>query len=437
MPTSLPPPTPRRGLPPALRGVSRRFFMLFLLISLWATVTNVVPLSVIFVALTPLFIIAMPKNRSLPASAFAVLLMYGYFMLSTVVYAPESFIAPEFYRRDGNVFVTFLPIIIGGLVAVRIDVESRFREFVVWAGVVNAVFVAIYLITGGTIFFEEEGVYHFLFEAHNAAGGYLSMVCAFCFGFYLRSVKGRRWPWMVLILTILVGLWLTASRGSIGALVCALLFVCVAKERFMKTTLFALAALMVVILLYTYPFWVSAGKPLDLSENTAVDTIGGKDANVLQRVLYLWPRALDLFFESPLFGTGFGSYNDIPYRISGIPHVFAFNDPQELSFNSAHAHNSYLHVLGETGAVGFILMIYMLAKMWQCINTMHPPPIQLGMKLAFWVAIFSSMTEHRLFTPAQMLPFTICYGMILANSRWRAAYERSPVVESGGFQHVP
>jgi O-antigen ligase len=398
---------------------------MFLLISLWATVTNAVPVSIIFVVLTPLFLIALPKNRSLPATAFVVLIMYAYFMLSTAVYAPESFIAPEFYRRDGNVFVTFLPIIIGGLVAVKINLEAVMRRFVIWAGIVNAICLIIYFITGGTIVYEEEGVYHFLFEAHNAAGGYLSMVSAFSLGIYLRSEKGKRSLWLLLVVSNLIGLWLTASRGSVGALLCALIFVLALKERFMKTMILGLAASMMVILLYAYPFWTGAGMPLDLSENTSTETIGSKDANVLQRVLYLWPRALYLFFESPIFGTGYGSYNDIPYRISGIPHVFAFNHPLELSFNSAHAHNTYLHVLGETGAVGLGLVILMLVKMRQSINTMQPASVQLGMKLAFWVAVFSSMTEHRLFTPAQMLPFTIFFGMVLANSRWNRAYVHS------------
>jgi len=414
-------------MPPLLRGAWRQSFLLVLLISLWATVTNVVPVSVAFVILTPLFAIALPRNRSMPPAAFAALLMIGYFMLSTFLYAPESFIAPDFYRRDGNVFVTYLPVIIGGLVAVKVDLRAVLRKFVIWASAVNAVFVAIYTATGGTIVFQEEGVYHFLFEAHNAAGGYLSMICAFAFGIYLTSKKGKRAFWLLLVLSNLVGLYFTVSRGSIGGLFFALIFVCVMKERFLKTTMAALALSLVVVMFYAYPYWISAGKPLDLTgAATNEETIGAKDANVLQRVLYLWPRAVDLFFQSPIVGTGYGSYNDIPYDLRGVPHVFVFNHPSELSFNSAHAHNTYLHVLAATGLVGLGLLILMLAKMHQSFNSLGPPSVRLGFKLAFWVAVFSSMTEHRLFTPAQMLPFTILYAMALANSRWNVTHSSSP-----------
>lgn len=412
-------------LPPALRGVSRKFFLMFLLISLWATVTNAVPISVVFVVLSPLFVILTPKNRSLPASAFALLLLYAYFLLNTIIYAPESLMAPEFYRRDGNFFVTFLPIVICGLVAVKIDTELVLRRFVLWAGLINAACVLIYFITGGTIVYQEDGVYHFLFEAHNAAGGYLSMITAFSLGFLLQSKGLAKKLWSLVVLSNLVGLYLTASRGSIGGLLFAFCLVVILKERFIKSTILVLTVAMVVVMFYAYPFWISAGKPLELGGGGNIDGIGSKDANVLQRVLYLWPRALDLFFESPVFGTGFGSYNDIPYHISGVPHVFAFNSPTELSFNSAHAHNTYLHILGETGAVGLVLTLYMLLKMKQYIDDMEPESVRLGMKLAFWVAVSSSLTEHRLFTPAQMLPFTIIYGMALASSRWALTHRNS------------
>jgi O-antigen ligase len=356
--------------------------------------------------------------------------MILYFVLNTALYAPESFLAPEFYRRDGNVFVTFLPVIIGGLVAVKVNLGAVLRRFVIWASVVNMVFVALFIGTGGTIVYEEAGVYHFLFEAHNAAGGYLAMITAFSLGIYLTMKKGRRAFWLILVLSNLVGLYFTVSRGSIGALVCAAILVHGLKERFLKTTVVASAVALIAVMSYAYPYWVSVGRPLDLSENTYTETIGSKDANVLQRVLYLWPRAVDLFIESPIFGTGYGSYNDIPYQLSGLPHVFVFNHPLELSFNSAHAHNTYLHVLAETGLVGLGLLLVMLVKMRQSINSLEPASVRLALKIAFWVAVFSSMSEHRLFTPAQMLPFTIFYGLALANSRWDRARSSSQLAIS-------
>jgi O-antigen ligase len=415
----------RQAMPPSLRGASRKLFLLVLLFSLWATVTNALPVSVTFVILTPLFGIALPKNRSMPAAAFAALMMVLYFALNTAFYAPESFLVPEFYRRDGNVFVTFLPVIIGGLVAVKVNLGTVLRGFVIWASLVNMVFLALFIVTGGTIIYQEAGVYHFLFEAHNAAGGYLAEIAAFSLGIYLTVKKGRRVFWLLLLLSNLAGLYFTVSRGSIGALVCAAILVRGLKERFLKTIVVGSAVAMIAIMSYAYPYWVTLGRPLDLSENTSTETIGSKDANVLQRVLYLWPRAVDLFIESPIFGTGYGSYNDIPYQFNGLPHLFAFNHPAELSFNSAHAHNTYLHVLAETGLVGLGLLLLMLVKMRQSINSMEPASVQLALKLAFWVAVFSSMSEHRLFTPAQMLPFTIFYGLALASSRWNRARSSS------------
>ncbi len=412
-------------MPPSLQGAARELFLLMLLLSLWSTVTNAIPVSVAFVVLTPLFAVALPRNRSMPAAAFATLMMILYFILSTLIYAPESFLAPEFYRRDGNVFVTFLPVLVGGLVAVRTNLGVVFRRFLLWAGGMNAVCVALYLTTGGTIVYNEEGVYHFLFEAHNAAGGYLAMVTAFSLGIYFTSRKIKRAFWGVLVLSNLIGLWLTASRGSIVALLGAVVFVRALRERYLKTMIAVSAVSLIALLSFTYPYWLSLGRPLDLSENTKTETIESKDANTLQRALYLWPRAVYLFLESPIVGTGYGSYNDIPYELSGVPHLVEFNHTSEPVYNSAHAHNTYLHVLAETGLVGFALMIMMLVKMRQSFESINAPEVQLGFRLAFWMAVFSAMTEHRLFTPSEMLPFTILYGLALANSRWDAARSNS------------
>lgn len=397
-----------------------------LTLSLWSSITNFVPLSISFIALLPFIAYALLRTNSLPRAVAALLVLYVYFALSTLAYAPQSFIDPSFYRRDGNFFVTFLPVLAGGILTIRVNIEKLVQVFVQWVTLINIIFISIFLVTGGTIFIKEEGVYHLLFESHNAAGGFLATVTSLALGLYFG--KGRTFLSLAMILINLIGLILTVSRGSVLGLLMAVVLVLLLKERFAMLMSIGLGVVTTVLLAFTYPVWVAYGKPSSISliegQSLAGSELAVGDANTSDRVLFLWPRALDLFFQSPLVGTGFGSYNDVPYNFRGIPHVLSFNKPAELIFSSSHAHHSYLHVLAETGAIGLGLLVLMLHQVWKAIGTFDQGSVRSGLKIAFWVAVFSSATEHRMFTPAQMLPFTIILGLALANKQWQKKQAR-------------
>jgi len=124
-------------------------------------------------------------------------------------------------------------------------------------------------------------------------------------------------------------------------------------------------------------------------------------------------------------GQGFGSFNDTPYHFEDFG--FAVLNTSKIYINSdAHAHNSYLNILAETGLVGLFLVILFLVNLRRFIGVSGlPGGIELGLRIAFWVVIWSSFTEHRLTTPAQMLPFTILIGLTL--SKFNVYQERTSI----------
>lgn len=398
------------------RPLQQYFVYGIFIISLWSTITNFVPASVSFVLLFPLIPYALAQNPSVPACVTSLAGLYGYFIVSTLLYGATSLVEPEFYRRDGNFFVTMLPLLLGGIFTVHTDVEKVMSAFVKWTTVCNLPFMCYFLATHANLIVSED-IYHFLFISHNAAGGFLSMVVAFALGLYIE--RRRSLMMGVIVLLGFVALWVTKSRGSVFGLAVALFIMLVLRERYLKTVIALTAGATVLVLSFTYGVWVSLGEP------PGIMYVGGTvfaqaqgdviNATFLDRLFFLWPRALDLFLHSPIFGTGFGSFNDIPYRLEGIPHVFMYNQPYELIFNAAHAHNTFLHVLAETGLVGLGLLIAFLYQLWKYIGTLEQASVRLGLKLAFWNAIFSSLTEHRLFTPSEMLPFTLLLAIALAD----------------------
>jgi O-antigen ligase len=72
-----------------------------------------------------------------------------------------------------------------------------------------------------------------------------------------------------------------------------------------------------------------------------------RDPGVEQR-FGIWREALRMFRTRPITGTGLGTYDEVTYRFDGTRAEPFFRG------RGWHAHNVYLHVLAETGALGLL-----------------------------------------------------------------------------------
>lgn len=397
--------------------ILRRIILWVFLLSLFATVTNFVPLSVAFAGLAILLPVLSARwlEEPLPKFHFFLLLLYAYFLISTLLYSPGVLAQYAFYRRDGNFFITYLPILILGLVPLRMRPGKWLRRFVIWASLFS---LGAYL----WLPVQSDGLHHLAFIAHNAAGGFLSIVLALCLGLYW----GRRQKvFLLLALLDFYLLYETGSRGSLLALAVAFVQILILKGRFNKLFLAGAVVSMIALLSFTYPLWLEAGKPDNGFESLGeINLPIMRSATIINRGEYLWPRALDNFLKSPLFGQGFGSYDDTPYRFEPAGLVTLIVS-ENFRHSDAHAHHSFLHILAETGLVGLLLFMMYLYSLNRFIETL-PGALGLGLQLAFWVVIWSSFTEHRLTTPAQMLPFNILVGLCLAHIRGAVVKAKVP-----------
>jgi O-antigen ligase len=152
---------------------------------------------------------------------------------------------------------------------------------------------------------------------------------------------------------------------------------------------------------------------------------GFLDDNASIRLETAWPLALHAFLQSPIFGIGFGAYDDLPWEFWGWPGVIAFNAPDRYWHSDAHAHHTYLHVMAEMGAMGLVLLLWFLNRLHQFLKTIDSDMVRQALMLGFWVNVVSSFTEHRLFTPSQMLPYVIMVGLAFAHSRYQDSLTRS------------
>lgn len=414
-------------------------------LSLFFSCTNYVPVAALMPALGLLLLpITIPLVHTRDWRLFTILITVVYFLVAAATYDFFSLLDPNFYRRDGNFFVSF-----GGLLALLIfgrpcDAERLSIRFIFFVVIIYSTFFTFWFITGYTLRPEWQLTqyrdFNPLFYANNACGGFLAIMCAVTIGI----AASRRSLFLSLTSALLfIFCFFTASRGSILGLA----FGIVATLILNSTTRVLAPSLLVLslaLLSFITGLAMAFATNFDVSiteENARLilyldeGFFDEKTANVLIRTHILFPLAVSLASESPIFGLGFGSFDDRPYNIVTIINgLIALNRPNEILHTDSHAHNTFLHVFAELGVIGLILITAFFAAIINLTKSVPQQGLRLGLMIAFWSLLGSSLTEHRAFTPSNALPIVLLLGMALggrygvdlrATHRRSLAYRRS------------
>lgn len=385
-------------------------------VSLFATVTNFVPLS----AMTALFVPFALLTQRIPRVLMSLWLYLSISLVSVIFYYPESLASYDFYRRDGNIFISYAPLMVLPLFACRVDLLRLLKAWIFWVTSLYLVLLVLWIIRRDTETFGG------LFYARNAVGGFLAL--AACVTYALA--RGYKRIYLVPLLIIVAGLVSTYSRGSIlGWLMAVLLcewHIRAGSKRLRRVATYFVFAVALGLTYYigfinmdTYERYLARG---DLYIGEAET---GKDANIFIRTHGLWPQAVYAFQASPVLGIGFGAFDDMPLNLEGHDHVLSYNVQDNKRHSDSHAHNSYLHILAEQGLLGFTVIAVLLVNLYRFLDRKPQGPrsaVELALLASLFSIVFSSFTEHRLFTPSMVLPFSLILGLYISNHRARSRY---------------
>ncbi|REG61206.1 O-antigen ligase [Paraburkholderia sp. BL6669N2] len=388
------------------------------LVALFLTLTNFVPVSAI--GFVPILLCAWRfYGRTYPPFITSLVVFTAYALLSTLMYDPASLIDFEFYRRDGNFFVSYAPLLAGCVYVHRWDLNKVLKWFFVFAILANLPAYAIYLSQYGLLSLLTNPVDTFggYFIARNAAGGFFAML--FCLGIACYMYQRSR---LILALLVINGAFLfsTYSRGSMLGVAAMLPYLLLGRKRW--------------ILVVTVAGLIAASFAVGLHNlNSSTDYMGytftinnpdAKTANLDIRYEWLWPRAITYFRHSPIFGLGFGSFDDQISNVVDYFSVFAQPLGVEVFHTDSHAHNSYLNILAELGIVGlaFLLRFYWQLIGWAASGSANASKEGGRNYIAFVFIELSSMcllamsySEHRLTTPSNVLIMTLVGSLLLAS----------------------
>lgn len=396
------------------------------LLSLFGTVTNFVFFSPLLTLLVPLAIYVFNKDQ-LPRPVAWLYAFSLLFLVSVLLYHPLSIIEFDFYRRDGNFVISYAPLLILPLFSFTFNIEKYFRRFYLFTVVLYAVLFLNHLVTTNFLGSLHGIVFGGLFIAQNAVGGFLSILGGLGFAYYYHRGGKKEFLGFLLVFIMLAA---TYSRGSILGLLLGILGWYLSHTERYKM----LIALLVIPVMFTigsvmigYPYYKSSlatGNVVELEIDEEVDQ---KNANILIRLFYTFPRAWHVFKQSPLLGTGVGSYDDRPFDFQEVVPYIEYNAQSSKTHSDAHAHHSYLHMLAEQGIIGLTLFLIFWTSIFLYLRRLKFHPVLRDyLIIAFFTITFAAFTEHRITTPSMMLPFTISLGMLLMH---RDNYKRVKVVE--------
>lgn len=368
-------------------------------------------------------------------------IIYVYFTLSYFIsnQTLKNFFSYEFLRYDGSFYFSY--ILFFALAVPYFNykkVTNLYFKFIFFTfSVFSLIAIYIYINKNFFIFFKHQGTgdtFTALNFAHNATGSVYAVVSIFLIIFLLREQKKKlKALYAIMLVLCLVGLFLTKSRGSyagfaIGALV-VLWFNFRSIKKFIISVL-ALIAVSIPIILVSDAF------------KRITQIFNFKEANISWRFV-LWERALYMFKQSPIFGIGFARFNDVDFPgslndfsferlhfFAGYPKIVSFFMETKYDFSNAHAHNSYLQYLAETGIVGLGLLIFfwvfVFKKILRAYNTVGD---EFSKKiflcsLGSIAALFALAISENYFSAATVM---MCISMVTSLSLGIYWQERSKI----------
>ena len=274
----------------------------------------------------------------------------------------------------------------------------------------------------------------------NHFAGYLAMVIPLGLGLLLytapvgRAVEGLSWRkrlWRKLThenlvrsaLTFLLVLLLTAcllatlsGGGIMAAAIAVLFFFCIAYRRRTLRRRTAQSAMLAAA--------VGAAVLMPVLGRFVQRLSADSQRDVMSR-LHVWGDSLVILKDFPLFGTGLGTYGQI------------FRRYQTHQFGSYfdHAHNDYLEMAADTGALGFLLAAGMAAvfcvallRGWKSKHGMFGKAVGAGGIASCLAMAVLSGVDFNLRIPANALLFTV-----VAALTWASIFNhhREPESEQG------
>lgn len=310
----------------------------------------------------------------------------------------------EYWQGEGRAMLTILLSII--ILTLMNGQVVNIDKIVMAMSFLTLLFLLFWLAGSG--FFSVAKMNHFggLLTSHSGAG--------MCFGslfIYAWTRSTSDFFWKVLATIFLIAAFLTASRLTVVALLGAFAIRGFHKSQSwtpgklfggLVSIFFAFYFLSITSLSDRFAPLFETQTYYDIVDVASVEyrpgvetSHGGHAHNILHRIV-LWKYAIGRAASSPIWGTGFGTFNDDSRSTLAGIHI---SSNQRLDLGNAH--NTFLHILSENGLLGLILVTFFYTKaIFANSNSRRN-------KLLYWHIMISGLFSHSLGAPSAVIPTLI------------------------------
>lgn len=318
--------------------------------------------------------------------------------------------AAGFINWGHHLLVLMFFFVVAGL-AERADIRRCLRVFIALCVILSLWNIRTFVLAGGNI------------RAFGPTGtvftGLLSLAITYGTTRFLLARRGdRRWLWGGVILLLLLGQFVTQSRGAMLQTVSGMAFAGFIAYRWGRhhgqPDIGRRIVTLLTVLSVSGLFLLVIFTPMIVEVLDRYATRSGNELATVKMRLFLWKSAVKTFLEYPFFGIGLAQEN-IWVRLFPMMRF----DPLFMSTRGLGVHNDILGYLNSTGLVGSVILAILLAKtllmgtpLVSRITRREDAAWQLGIWSVVFVIITRYLYEGHLFYSISGVTSTTFFGFL-------------------------
>ncbi len=275
---------------------------------------------------------------------------------------------------------------------------------------------------------------------HNHYAGFMEMTCPLVLALFLfyrpsvnqnkplrsRIVEACTMPGSNLhvflgagLIIIISSVFISLSRGGIISLTIALLlFILILPNKIFQFKFMTYAFLTTCIALMVT--WFGWGAIVEKFGSAFTETGGIANCRFL-----LWKDSLELFFDFPITGSGFGTFL----------HIYPLYKTIQSDLIFDHAHNDYIELLTDGGIIGFVLAAWFVLTVilngWKNLRNRRDSYailLSIGALTAIISILFHSITDFNMHNGANGLYFFFLCGLLVSAGNTRIYFRTRPTL---------
>jgi hypothetical protein len=360
---------------------------------------------------------------------------------------PADLLNPKLWNGDGRIIIGSIPFLMFAVLRVTHHELQQAIRTMIWMGLIGitlymfwAVFKISWLAGPGHI-----DEFHGFLTSHTGAGTFFGCLSTFIL---LYGYERKKWGLTLLGIALMGPTYSSGSRESLVGLAAVIgwyLVIRNPKPHLVLGTLAVGTALLVVMPsvmdqktyqrtygLLTLSSLASMGSQAeraiasdwqtgDWNVSTGTESLEEGDVTTLVRI-QLWVYAAKSFLASPLFGMGWGRFNDFnTIFIDASPYLsVAAGGGKRLTPETAH--NSYFHIAAESGLVGLVMYLSLWGLLYRRCQHAAKSLAQIRELSAFFVSaqgmivfiLACALTGHAVGSPSVLFPTMTILGLASA-----------------------